>query len=58
METKYEPKTIDEYEKMGISYLLDMRYGKDTPIDELHKILKALSKVYPAGTTPCRQWDF
>lgn len=53
-----EPKTIEEYEKMEISALLDLRYDKSTPTGELHKILKVLSKVYPAGTTTCRYWDF
>lgn len=47
-----------DYETMDLSELLDMRYDKDTPVDELHKMIIVLRKRFPAGTTSCRQWQF
>lgn len=45
-----------DYENMDLTQLLDMRYDKETPVDELHKIIRVLRKKYPAGTTSVRGW--
>lgn len=55
METKIDYSKLD-YETMDLTELLDLRYDKDTPVDELHKMIKVLRVRYPAGTTSVRNW--
>lgn len=53
-----ETKTVNEYKKMSIKELLDLRHNPKTPTEELHKILNALEEIYPLGVCHCRAWVF
>jgi len=56
MEATYKERTIEEYEKMPLNELLDLRHDKKTPQEELFKILKVLEKRFPPGVCYCRPY--
>jgi hypothetical protein len=53
---EFKELSVEEYKKMPIKELLDLRYDKRTPTDELLKILDALEDVYQPGVCHCRTW--
>jgi len=53
---EYKTYSIAEYEKMDTSKLLELRYDKTFPIEELDKVLEVLERKFPLGVCRCRNW--
>jgi hypothetical protein len=50
----FKERTLEEYENMTLSELLDLRHDFKTPTEEKLKVLKVLEKRFPLGVCYCR----
>jgi hypothetical protein len=54
--TEFKTLSKEEYEKMSVSELLNLRHNKRIPPDELQKVLNVLEVKFPPGVCHCRNW--